>query len=571
MSPRHRVRGGASRIVLVSVIAIAATATLALPATAQRHSVRRTDGDTSYSMSWSGSSLTPFQKPTSAPGLRMPSVDGKLLACRTGRARAASGFDILYKTLGGGAKGTWGGPGDQIQPAVSDGLIAGVDHRAIAVFDPATHTATTVSDAAAVPLSPAFSGGVVVWQDHRGADWDIYARRVDPATGAPSGDVFAVCTAAGDQTGPAVDGDTVVWQDRRGADWDIYSFDLATLQESPVCTSAGDQTHPDVAMDLVVWQDHRRGQWDIWSRDLVKEVTKVLCGERGAQTLPAASADLVVWQDRHLRVIHYGTATGETVRRFHTPVIMSYSRAAGEQLSEVMGPYAGAAQTRPDVNGWLTVWEDTSGALPRGATRIYGGATEDLWAYGYSISPGDPYVNTPDVTFHLHVDVCPNPPVAQMSLVVGRRAWDAAPVWEPFRPDPTVHLSGADGAVKYELSFRDSAGDDGGSEGSVLILDTHGPSCWTPYPLVARAGGSATLRYKVTDKQSGWATATVEILREDGTVVRTLKPRFVRTGEFVQRPLLCDLDPGTYTVRVTATDEAGNEQARIGTTTLTVK
>ena len=195
---------------------------------------------------------------------------------------------------------------------------------------------------------------------------------MDPATGVPTGDVFAVCTAAGDQTGPAVEGDTVVWQDRRGADWDIYSFDLTTLQESPVCTSTGDQMHPDVAADLVVWQDYRRGQWDIWSRDLVKEVTKVLCGERGAQTLPAASADLVVWQDRHVRVFHYGTTDGETVRRYHTPVVMSYSRAAGEQLSEVMDPYPAAAQTRPDVSGWLTVWEDNSGALPRGATRIYG-------------------------------------------------------------------------------------------------------------------------------------------------------------------------------------------------------
>ena len=104
----------------------------------------------------------------------------------------------------------------------------------------------------------------------------------------------------------------------------------------------------------------------------------------------------------------------------------------------------------------------------------------------------------------------------------------------------------------------------------MLILDTHGPSCWTPYPLTAKAGARATLRYKVTDKLSGWATATVEILR-GGSVVRTLKPRFVRTGEFVQRSLLCDLDPGTYTVRVTARDEAGNEQARVGTTTLTVE
>ena len=94
----------------------------------------------------------------------------------------------------------WGGPGDQTQPAVSQGLIAGLDRGHIAVFDPAEAAAVAVSDPAAVPSWPAFSGSVVVWQDHRGADWDIYARRFDRATGQPTGDVFPVCTAAGDQT-----------------------------------------------------------------------------------------------------------------------------------------------------------------------------------------------------------------------------------------------------------------------------------------------------------------------------------------------------------------------------------
>ena len=79
------------------------------------------------------------------------------------------------------------------------------------------------------------------------------------------------------------------------------------------------------------------------------------------------------------------------------------------------------------------------------------------------------------------------------------------------------------------------------------------------------------LTYKVTDKTSPQARATVSVLREDGSVARTLRPRLVSTGKLVQRTIDCDLDPGTYTVEVTATDEAGNEQARIGTTTLTVK
>ena len=172
-------------------------------------------------MSWSGSSVTPFKSPRMAPGQRAPSIDGSLVACVVGTAAktpAATGLDIRFATLEG-AGGRWGGPGDQVHPSVSDGLIAGLDEGQVAVFDPATGAAVVVSDAGAAALAPDFAGDVVVWQDHRGGTWDIYARRFDRATGQPVGEVVPVCAAAGDQTDPAVDGGVVVWQDRRGAAW----------------------------------------------------------------------------------------------------------------------------------------------------------------------------------------------------------------------------------------------------------------------------------------------------------------------------------------------------------------
>ena len=103
------------------------------------------------------------------------------------------------------------------------------------------------------------------------------------------------------------------------------------------------------------------------------------------------------------------------------------------------------------------------------------------------------------------------------------------------------------------------------------MLDTHGPSCWTPYPVTARSGGTATLQYKVTDKLSDGVRTTIAIARQDGTVVQTLPPRWVATGKLLQRRLDCDLIPGVYQILVTATDTAGNEQARVGTTRLTVR
>ena len=104
-----------------------------------------------------------------------------------------------------------------------------------------------------------------------------------------------------------------------------------------------------------------------------------------------------------------------------------------------------------------------------------------------------------------------------------------------------------------------------------MVLDTHGPSCWTPYPVTVRSGGTAILQYKVTDKLSTGARATIAIVRQDGSVVQTLPARWVATGKLLERKVDCDLIPGVYQLRVTATDMAGNEQVRVGTTRLTVK
>ena len=54
-------------------------------------------------------------------------------------------------------------------------------------------------------------------------------------------------------------------------------------------------------------------------------------------------------------------------------------------------------------------------------------------------------------------------------------------------------------------------------------------------------------------------------------MVQTLPARWVATGKLLERKVDCDLIPGVYQIRVTATDMAGNEQVRVGTTRLTVK
>ena len=570
MAASHRVRSRAARIVPLVTIALVVVCVVAAPAVGLRHTSRSISGGMYYSMSWGGTLLIPFSEASSSPGLQTPSVDGQLVACTTGKAASTTtgtGLDIRYKTLGGKSH-LWGGPGNQLQPAVSDGLIAGLDQGMIRVFDPATGTAVVVSDPEAEPFAPAFDGSVVVWQDRRNGESDIYARRFDRATGQPVGDAFPVCTAPGYQTLPAIDGDTVVWQDSRDGGWDIYAYDLIEQREDAVCAAPGDQTNPDVSGGLVVWQDSRRGQWDIYSYDLAKAEESPICVDRGAQTRPAASSDLIVWQDTRPRFIQLGD---QPVRRYARPHVYAYSIPAKHQLDEIWGGYHSNRETLPDISGRNVVYQDTAEQAP-GITRISGVKTHGVWAYGYSISPGDWYVNARELTFDIQVDCCPTPPVAEVGIGISTKGWWPGDLpWQPFSPQVKVQLPGDDGRKYWEFSLKDSAGDDGGSDGSEVVLDTHGPLCWTPNPVTVRSGGTAVLQYKVTDKLSPDARATIAIARQDGTVVKTLAARWVPTGRLLQRKLDCDLIPGVYQISVTAADRAGNGQTRIGTTRLTVK
>ena len=116
---------------------------------------------------------------------------------------------------------------------------------------------------------------LVVWQDNYYGDWDIYGVRVwSDGTG---GIVFPISSSPGSEKKPAVAHNSqdneylVVWQDRRNGDDDIYgqrvgSNDSLLGDECPISTVANDQESPDVAYNsqnneyLVVWQDERNGE-----------------------------------------------------------------------------------------------------------------------------------------------------------------------------------------------------------------------------------------------------------------------------------------------------------------------
>ena len=113
---------------------------------------------------------------------------------------------------------------------------------------------------------PAISGRWAVWQDEfEGtvmlAGDDLFHPRL-PGLLDPNG--------TSDHQHADVDNNVVVWQDQRNGNWDIYGCNLTNGAIFQITDHGADQTHPAISFSpslkgyVVVWQDDRNGTWDIY-------------------------------------------------------------------------------------------------------------------------------------------------------------------------------------------------------------------------------------------------------------------------------------------------------------------
>jgi len=122
---------------------------------------------------------------------------------------------------------------------------------------------------------------IIVWQDLRNGNYDIYAQKYDPS-GGKIGSNFKVNDNPGNssQQEPACDFHSklvICWQDEREGNLDIFqqlynSLGAKIDSNLRVCEkSDSTQWRPSVAMDtsgnfIVVWQDKRNGNYDIYGQ-----------------------------------------------------------------------------------------------------------------------------------------------------------------------------------------------------------------------------------------------------------------------------------------------------------------
>ena len=92
---------------------------------------------------------------------------------------------------------------------------------------------------------------------------------------------------------PIISGDLVVWQDDRNGDFDVYVKDLASGNETKL-TGDGDQVYPDISGNTIAWEDSKTKDisYYFWDKKWGKTYPRP-----GTQTSPVVSSKYIAYVD----------------------------------------------------------------------------------------------------------------------------------------------------------------------------------------------------------------------------------------------------------------------------------
>lgn len=246
-----------------------------------------------------------------------------------------------------------------------------------------------------VVVSDGSGGAVVVWQDARNTAItanDLYAQHVS-SSGSPTwtNNGIPVCDAAGEQGYPDIAriagvGTVVVWEDKRSGNYDIYaqSFDdLGVPQWGAngllVCSSPNDQRTPRVCSDgsgglIVAWTDKRSStaSTDVYAQRLNSYGSVVwepqgtpICTAPGSQTRIRMAGSvpgytLFSWMDTRNETL---AATYDVYGQYIDAAAQPQWDPAGIPVAAITGTNQRLQQATSDASGGLfVVWEDNRNA-----------------------------------------------------------------------------------------------------------------------------------------------------------------------------------------------------------------
>ncbi|WP_197018479.1 Ig-like domain-containing protein [Methanoculleus sp. MH98A] len=246
---------------------------------------------------------------------------------------------------------------------------------------------------------PDIDGNLIVWEDDRHDNKDIYFGTVDKFRADPyRGMQYSSYTGEritddpASQERPSISGNYIVWQDYRHGNWDIYLYDRSTGIETQLTTDTGKQWLPIVRGNYVAWYDDSSGDTNIVLYDIaagsVKDVIEcdakmtIPGGDIDTEFKPALSEKYVAWvEEAGERIRYYSINDGEIKGAVSTgTAIQSWPSLYGSvvawednrhgnpdiYMTDLDDPSGGeqritsdsADQVAPAISGSIIVWED---------------------------------------------------------------------------------------------------------------------------------------------------------------------------------------------------------------------
>lgn len=155
---------------------------------------------------------------------------------------------------------------------------------------------------------------------------------------------FPVVTASGDQQNPAVYGSIIVWQDNRSGNWDIYGYDLSKNEEFVICDNPADQTDPDIYEQYVVWKDTRDDAGNIYGYNLNTK------SDITVTTAPAEQGNPAIHKNGATVIVVFDDLRNPPTKDIYRKNVTGGSDTAVTTATQ--------EQSVPDIYGSYVVWQD---------------------------------------------------------------------------------------------------------------------------------------------------------------------------------------------------------------------